>query len=58
MIARVWRGWIDPANEAEYVAYVEQTGIDAYRRACSRRSRLADDSAAHGAVDSMRLAPS
>jgi hypothetical protein len=32
MIARVWSGWIDPANEAEYVAYVERTGIDAYRR--------------------------
>ena len=31
MIARVWRGWVRTDRAAEYVAYIEQTGMAAYR---------------------------
>ena len=32
MIARMWRGWVATDRAAEYVAYIEQTGLAAYRR--------------------------
>ena len=31
MIARLWRGWIRPADTDAYVEYVRETGIRAYR---------------------------
>jgi heme-degrading monooxygenase HmoA len=31
MIARMWRGWVATDRAAEYVAYIEATGIAAYR---------------------------
>jgi heme-degrading monooxygenase HmoA len=31
MIARLWRGWIRPADRDAYVEYVRETGIRAYR---------------------------
>jgi heme-degrading monooxygenase HmoA len=31
VIARVWRGWVRTDRAAEYVAYIEQTGMAAYR---------------------------
>ena len=31
MIARIWRGWTAVADADEYAAYVERTGIAAYR---------------------------
>ncbi len=31
MIVRVWRGWIDPSDEAAYVAYIAKTGLASYR---------------------------
>ena len=31
MIARIWRGAVRPEDTDEYVAYIEATGIEAYR---------------------------
>jgi len=31
VIARIWRGWVSTARAAEYVAYIERTGIAEYR---------------------------
>jgi heme-degrading monooxygenase HmoA len=31
MIARIWRGWTSSADADEYLAYVERTGLAAYR---------------------------
>ncbi|MEU8609189.1 hypothetical protein AB0C29_14405 [Actinoplanes sp. NPDC048791] len=31
MIARMWRGWVATDRAAEYVAYIEETGMAAYR---------------------------
>jgi heme-degrading monooxygenase HmoA len=31
MIARMWRGWVATDRAAEYVAYIEQTGMASYR---------------------------
>ena len=31
MIARVWRGWVSTDRAAEYVAYIDRTGLAAYR---------------------------
>ena len=32
MIARTWRGWVRSADTADYVRYVEETGMAHYRR--------------------------
>lgn len=32
MIARIWRGWIRPADAAAYTDYIERTGLSDYRR--------------------------
>ena len=32
MILRVWRGWVHTDKAAEYITYVEQTGMSEYRR--------------------------
>jgi heme-degrading monooxygenase HmoA len=32
MMARIWRGWTSTKDAAAYAAYVQQTGIAAYRR--------------------------
>jgi len=37
MIARVWRGAVRAADAAEYVAYVERTGIEGYLRTPGNR---------------------
>jgi heme-degrading monooxygenase HmoA len=37
MIARTWRGWTRREDAAEYVAYLEQTGIPAYRATAGNR---------------------
>ncbi|GLY01267.1 MULTISPECIES: hypothetical protein [Actinoplanes] len=31
MIARVWRGWVATERAGDYVAYIERTGLAAYR---------------------------
>jgi heme-degrading monooxygenase HmoA len=31
MIVRIWRGWVHTAKAAEYVEYVERTGMAEYR---------------------------
>ncbi|WP_106315217.1 antibiotic biosynthesis monooxygenase family protein [Actinoplanes italicus] len=31
MIARMWRGWVATDRVAEYVAYIERTGLAGYR---------------------------
>ncbi|MGH8894841.1 MAG: hypothetical protein ACRDWY_16300 [Actinomycetes bacterium] len=31
MIARVWRGWVATERAADYVAYIERTGIQEYK---------------------------
>jgi heme-degrading monooxygenase HmoA len=31
MIVRMWRGWVASERTAEYVAYIEETGLAAYR---------------------------
>lgn len=31
MIARVWRGWVATDRAAEYVEYIDRTGLAAYR---------------------------
>jgi heme-degrading monooxygenase HmoA len=31
MIARMWRGWVRTDRAADYVAYVEETGLAGYR---------------------------
>lgn len=31
MIARIWRGWIRTEDTAEYVEYIERTGLAEYR---------------------------
>jgi len=31
MIVRIWRGWTRPDDSEAYAAYVEETGIAAYR---------------------------
>ncbi|MDI6101860.1 hypothetical protein QLQ12_24875 [Actinoplanes sp. NEAU-A12] len=31
MIARMWRGWVATDRAAEYVAYIERTGLAGYR---------------------------
>jgi heme-degrading monooxygenase HmoA len=31
MIARIWRGWTSSVDADEYLAYVERTGLAAYR---------------------------
>ena len=31
MIARVWRGWVATGKVADYAAYIERTGLSAYR---------------------------
>jgi heme-degrading monooxygenase HmoA len=31
VIARIWRGWVSTPRAAEYVAYIERTGIAEYR---------------------------
>ena len=30
MIARTWRGWVDTARAADYVEYLDRTGLSAY----------------------------
>jgi heme-degrading monooxygenase HmoA len=32
MIARIWRGWTSTKDAGTYAEYVQQTGIQAYRR--------------------------
>jgi heme-degrading monooxygenase HmoA len=32
MIARMWRGWVATGRAAEYVAYINGTGMAEYRR--------------------------
>jgi len=31
MIARMWRGWVETGRAADYVRYIQDTGIAAYR---------------------------
>ena len=31
MIARMWRGWVRTEDRADYVAYIEATGMTEYR---------------------------
>ena len=31
MIARIWRGWVRTERVADYVAYIEETGLREYR---------------------------
>jgi heme-degrading monooxygenase HmoA len=37
MIARVWRGWVATDRAAEYVAYIEATGLAGYRATAGNR---------------------
>ncbi|MEU8237613.1 hypothetical protein AB0C07_05160 [Actinoplanes missouriensis] len=37
MIARMWRGWVATERVGDYVAYIEQTGLAAYRRTPGNR---------------------
>ncbi|MEU4560240.1 hypothetical protein AB0F72_17815 [Actinoplanes sp. NPDC023936] len=37
MIARMWRGWVSTERVGEYVTYIEQTGLTAYRRTPGNR---------------------
>jgi len=32
VIARIWRGWVATERAADYVAYIEKTGIEEYRK--------------------------
>jgi heme-degrading monooxygenase HmoA len=32
MIARIWRGWINTDRAAEYVDYIDRTGLTEYRQ--------------------------
>ena len=37
MIARMWRGWVATDRAAEYVTYIEETGMAEYRRTPGNR---------------------
>jgi heme-degrading monooxygenase HmoA len=37
MIARIWRGWVRTEDVAEYVAYIEDTGIAEYTKTPGNR---------------------
>lgn len=37
MIARMWRGWTRREDAEAYAAYIEETGMDAYRRTPGNR---------------------
>jgi heme-degrading monooxygenase HmoA len=36
-VVRMWRGWIETVNRAEYVAYVERTGLAGYHETPGNR---------------------
>jgi heme-degrading monooxygenase HmoA len=38
VIARIWRGWTKTADADEYVAYLQATGIPAYRATPGNRA--------------------
>jgi hypothetical protein len=37
MIARIWRGWVRTEDLAEYVSYIEDTGISEYTKTPGNR---------------------
>jgi heme-degrading monooxygenase HmoA len=37
MIARVWRGWVRTERAADYVGYIERTGLAGYRETPGNR---------------------